>query len=356
MQLAELLAAPITTSWAARAAVDERIPQAIPMIYMDAMKKARNDADVVLMIGSRLGETDFWGKPPYWAPSSSQKMIQVDTDPNSFGRNHVVELAILSDAKIFLQELLREFERRTVPPEVSDRQDWLLELGSACRERREKLDQHTKKRDIPMHSALVAATCREVFDDDAVLVIDGGNTALWTHFFHQVRTPNTILTTPKMGMLGAGVSQTLGAKVARPDKQVYCIIGDGAMGFHPQEIETAVRNNLAVIWIVICDKQWGMVKMNQQFALKPVKTLIRKSLSTDETINTELGEIQFDQLARSMGAYGERVADPDDLAGAIHRAIDARRPAVIHVDVDPVDHMWAPDLKTFKKMHSEPEG
>ena len=191
-----------------------------------------------------------------------------------------------------------------------------------------------------MHSALVAATCREVFDDDAVLVIDGGNTALWTHFFHQVRTPNTILTTPKMGMLGAGVSQTLGAKVARPDKQVYCIIGDGAMGFHPQEVETAVRNNLAVIWIVICDKQWGMVKMNQQFALKPVKTLIRKSLSTDETINTELGEIQFDQLARSMGAYGERVADPDDLAGAIHRAIDARRPAVIHVDVDPVDHMW----------------
>ena len=157
-------------------------------------------------------------------------------------------------------------------------------------------------------------------------------------------------------MLGAGVAQALGAKRACPDKQVYCVIGDGAMGFHPQEIETAVRNHLPVIYLVLCDKQWGMVKMNQQFALKPLKALVFKSLGPDETINTDLGEIEFDALARSMGAHGERVSDAKQLRPAIERSLASGRCAVIHVDVDPVKHMWAPDLKTFKDMHQEPGG
>jgi acetolactate synthase-1/2/3 large subunit len=159
-----------------------------------------------------------------------------------------------------------------------------------------------------------------------------------------------------MGMLGAGVAQALGAQVARPDRRVYCITGDGAMGFHPQEIETAVRHRLPVVILVLCDRQWGMVKMNQQFALKPLKTLVMKSLGPDETINADLGEIRFDELARSMGAHGERAGDPASLREALLRARDAGRCAVIHVDVDPVKHMWAPNLKTFKDMHQEPRG
>ncbi len=99
----------------------------------------------------------------------------------------------------------------------------------------------------------------------------------------------------------------------------------------------------ASIYLVLCDKQWGMVKMNQQFALKPLKTLIRKSLGPDETINADLGEIALRQARpQSMGAHGERVADPRGLRGAIERSLASGGPAVIHVDVDPVKHMWAP--------------
>ena len=94
----------------------------------------------------------------------------------------------------------------------------------------------------------------------------------------------------------------------------------------------------------------------QQFSLKPVKTLIRKSLDPEETINADLGEIEFDQVARAMGAHGERVADPAGLEGALKRSVASGRCAVIHVDVDPVKHMWAPNLKTFKDMHLEPSG
>ena len=352
-ELAELLSAPITTSWGARAALDERSPQVVSMVYVDAVNQARRGADVALVLGSRLGETDWWGKPPYWAPPSEQTMIQVDVDPEALGRNRPVDLPIQADVKATLRALIAELRggrlggRRT-------QQAFCKELQDACAARRKKLDEHLAKDTLPMHPAHVPVTCQKVLPDDAILVVDGGNTSIWTHFFHEVRTPGAVLGTPKMGMLGAGVAQALGAKAAFPDRVVYCIIGDGAMGFHPQEVETAVRAELPVIYLVVCDKQWGMVKMNQQFALKPVKTLLMKSLSPEETINADLGEIAFDELARSMGAYGERVSEASGLANAVRRAVATGRPAVIHVDVDPVAHMWAPNLKTFKDMHGEP--
>ncbi len=207
-----------------------------------------------------------------------------------------------------------------------------------------------------MNSAHIAHVCQQVFPASTVLVADGGNSTIWTMFFHQVQVPNTLVSTFKFGMLGAGVAQALGAAAAFPDRPVCCIIGDGAMGFHPQEIETAVRLRARVVYLVVCDKQWGMVKMNQQFALKPLKTLVFKSLGPDETIRADLGEIRFDDLARAMGAHGERVADPRELRAAIERSLACGGPAVIHVDVDPVKHMWAPGLMHFKDMHLEPKG
>ena len=207
-----------------------------------------------------------------------------------------------------------------------------------------------------LNSGHVAAECRQFFGDDAILVADGGNAAVWANFYHEVRKPNTLLSTFKFGMLGAGCAQALGAAVARPQAPVYCITGDGAMGFHSQEVETAVRNRLTPIYLVLCDRQWGMVKMNQQFALKPLKTLLLKSLKADETINTDLGEIRFDLLAQSMGAHGERVSEPDQLRPALERSRASGKCAVIHVDVNPVSHMWAPGLLHFKDMHQEPKG
>jgi acetolactate synthase-1/2/3 large subunit len=163
---------------------------------------------------------------------------------------------------------------------------------------------------VPMHPAHIGAVCQEVFPADSVLVADGGNATIWAMFYHRVTVPNTVISTFKFGMLGAGTSQAVAAALARPGKPVCCIIGDGAMGFHSQEVETAVRNKAQVIYIVLADKQWGMVKMNQQFMLRPIKTMIFKHLDPDETIKADLGEIKFDKLGESMGAYGERVSDP----------------------------------------------
>ena len=354
-ELAALIEAPVTTSWAARAAIDERDPHAISMIYVQQVNAARTNADRVLVLGSRLGETDWWAKAPYWGAPGQQELAQVDVDAATIGNIRGVRFAVRADAKAFLRAVIAELGRRRGARDLRARRDHLAALRAACKARRAELDVKAEDLSVPMCSAHVARVCQETFDEDAILVADGGNTTIWAQFYHEVRSVNSLLGTPKMGMLGAGVSQALGAKVALPARQVYCVIGDGAMGFHPQEIETAVRHGLPVVYLVLCDRQWGMVKMTQSFALKPVKTLVFKSLGPDETINADLGEIEFDALARSMGAYGERVADPRGLAGAIKRAIASGKPAVIHVDVDPVKHMWAPELKTFKDMHQEPK-
>lgn len=354
--VAELLRAPVTTSWAGRSVQDEVGDLAVPMIHVELNTKVRNDADVVLAIGTRLGETDWWGKAPYWRSPSEQKLIQVDIDEDVLGVNKPLTLGVLADAKAYLAALKANLDSRASVGDVASRSAKVAEYGKAMAKGRAELDKNLTKSADGVHPSQVATACQEVFDDDAILVIDGGNTAVWANFYHRVKAPNTVLTTPKLGMLGAGVSQALGARVACPDRQVYCIIGDGAMGFHPQEVETAVRNDLPVIYLVLCDRQWGMVKMTQQFQMKPLKTLIKKSLSPEETINTDLGEIRFDLLAQSMGAHGERVSEPGDLEPAIRRCLEAGRCSVIHVDVDPVAHMWAPALKHFKDMHQEPRG
>lgn len=352
-ELAHLLHAPVTTSWAARGALAETDPLAWPMVHIVACNELRNQADAVLCLGARLGETDWWGKAPNWALPANQKMIQVDIDETALGRTRRVDLAVQADIKVFLRQLIIALGDAKAHPA---RRELVAKQAQTRDADRAKLDERLKDRGAPMLTGHVARICGEFFPPEAVAVFDGGNCAVWANFFHQVKVPNTLLTTNHMGHLGAGVGQALGAAVARPEHPVYCIIGDGAMGFHPQEIETAVRNNLKPIFLVCADRQWGMVKINQSFMLKPWKMMLKKSLDPGETVNTELGEIQWDKLAEAMGGHGERVSSPDELRPALERCQAAGKCSVIQVDVDPVKHMWVPGLLHFKKMHQEPKG
>lgn len=356
LRVAEALHAPVCNSWAGRGAMIETSPLALPMLHVALNNLARNEADVVLTLGSRIGETDWWGKAPYWAQPAQQQHIQVDIDEDILGLNKPVNVAVLADIGLFLDALAEALRALGPPPNLAARRATVTRYAEVRARDRAKLDAILSDPSAPLTAAHVTTACQAAFRDDAIVVLDGGNTAVWGNFYHQVRTPRSLLWTPKFGMLGAGVAQALGAQVAHPDRQVYCIIGDGAMGFNQQEVETAVRNRLPVIYLVCADKQWGMVKMNQQFALKPLKTLVFKALKPHETINADFSEIRYDKLAEAMGGYGERVSTLAELRPAIDRAIASGRCSVIHIDVDPVKHMWAPSLLEFKKMHQEPAG
>jgi acetolactate synthase-1/2/3 large subunit len=353
---AELLQAPVTTSWGARGVLPETSPCAIPMIHVELNNTVRNEADVVLALGSRIGETDWWGKAPNWRPATEQRMVQVDVDESVLGLNKPLDLAVLADAKVFLRRLFERLAAEKDRLPLGPRRERIARYRAVIAAERARLDRALEKATTPMHTAQVANVCQEVLPEDTLWVFDGGNTAVWANFFHTARRPRALFATFKFGMLGAGVGQALGAQAARPGATVCCVIGDGAMGMQQQEVETAVRNGLNVIYVVVCDRQWGMVKMNQQFMVNPFKALLTRSLGPEETINADLSETRFDLLGQAMGAYGERVSSAAELRGAISRARKSGKPAVLHVDVNNVDHMWAPGLLHFKQMHQEPAG
>ena len=351
--VAEALGAPVTTSWAGRGALPDDHEQLLPIWAMDPINQSRSEADVVLVIGSRLGETDWWGKPPYWGKPGEQKMIQVDIDDDILGMNKATELAVLADADAFLSCLADELRSTPISEEqLRTNRARTAALVEGQGKVRAQLDATLQNTSTPMHSSHVPNVCRKVFGDDAVYVFDGGNATVWASFYSTINRPDALLSTFKLGMLGAGVSQALGGQIARPDAKVVCIIGDGAMGFHVQELETALRNELPVIYLVLCDKQWGMVKLTQTIGLQ----MLRPAIGTDQqgTINADFEEIEFDKVALAMGCHGERVADPAELEPALQRCIESGKPAVIHVDVDPNMHLFAPGLQEFKAMHQEP--
>jgi len=354
--LVDLLQMPVTTSWAARGAVCESNDLSVPMTSLEVVDDLRKEADLILTLGSRIGETDWWGKEPHWGNPYSQQMIQVDIDESAIGRNKPVALGIQADVKCFLRAV---YERIRMMPEranVDQRKEQFGKHLVKQKKHRAKLDENLKDMRSPMNTAHVAHLAKKCFPKNSIAVFDGGNTAVWAMFFYKCTHPGAGISTPKMGMLGAGCGQAIGAAVADRSKTVYCIIGDGAMGYHSQEIETAVRVGLKVIYLVVCDKQWGMVRINQQFKLKPVKTVFAKRLESDEVINADFGEIEFDKLAQAMGAQGERVASPAELEAALTRCANHNGCSVVHIDVDPAKHLWAPGLRTFQQMHEEPKG
>jgi acetolactate synthase-1/2/3 large subunit len=353
--LAAALAAPTTASWGGRPALDGRLASTIPLLP-PLIDEIRSGADVVLALGTRFGETDWWGKPRYWGPPERQDVIQVDCDEEILGLNKPVTLAVQADVGRFVEALLAELERHDLGPRRAERQarldGWAEQKGGVQSFLRSMAGDPER---APMHPAHVPLACREFFPDDAILVIDGGNTAVWTNLLHENRVAGAVVSTFKFGMLGAGLGQALGAQIAHPERRVYAIVGDGAFGMHPQEVETAVRNDLPVVFLVLADRQWGMVKMSQSMVIDAEKMTRERVLPAGANLNTDLGEVRWDDLARSMGAHGERVSRAVDLPDALQRSVESGRAAVIHVDVDPVEHLWSPGLDVFKAMHLEPE-
>lgn len=360
-RLADLLGAPVTTSWAARGALSENRIEAVPMTALDVVQKVRTAADVALVVGSRLGETDWWGKAPYWARPGEQRLIQVDIDDDRIGVNRPVEVPLVADAREALRAIA-DAVAALGPLEVRDErrarlQHWRQEWAAV----RADLDKPLARSSSPVHPGLVPATAQQVMPPDTLWVFDGGNTTVWANFHHTASVPRSILSTFKFGMLGAGMGQALGAAVAAPDRRVCVLTGDGAFGMHPTEVESAVRLALPIVFVVLVDGAWGMVKMSQQIAARPVATVARKmllgkTLPPEQIVYADFAPVRYDRLAAAMGAHGEYVTDSAELPAALERARDCGGPAVVHVEVSKVDHLWAPALKSFKDMHQEPKG
>jgi acetolactate synthase-1/2/3 large subunit len=362
--VAEALSAPVTTSWAGRDVIDERLDVSVPMVYPQLVDTVRTDADVVLAVGTRFAETDWWGKAPHWRTPDAQRVVQVDVDEDLLGVNKPVDLAVLGDARVFLSQLAQ----RLADPEYADAlaarkqggEQRLAAYRTTLNETRGMLDGVLAEHSDPLHTAHLPAALQRVLPEDTVFVLDGGTTPVWGMLYHEVRQPHSMLTTvDKFGMLGAGVPQALGAKKAAPERFVACLTGDGAFGMHPQEVETAVRAGLPVLVVVAVDLAWGMVKTTQEMTIDSETLFSQGALPDDQHINTDFSPIRYDRLAESMGGKGLHVSASADLERTLQEArslVEAGHPVVVHADVDRIGHKFAPILLTFKEMHAEPSG
>jgi acetolactate synthase-1/2/3 large subunit len=340
--VADHLAAPMTTSLAARGVVPEDHPRYFHPLDRDALEAARQEADVVLVVGGRLGELDGWGRPPLWGEPADQALIQVDADPAAIGLNRPVDLGILGDARAVLAALLVAVKERTGSREEHEGLERYRALGERWRD---ELEISLRAEEGQISPGRMVQAVRDYFPRDAVTVMDGGNTSLWSASYNPILAPRSYLYTAKFGHLGTGLPYAIGAKLAAPDRPVYLISGDGAIGFNIQELETASRYDVPIVAIVSCDRGWGMERSSQLFA--QIGDLVECDLYPGT---------RYDQVAEAFGCYGEKVDDLETLRPALERATASGRPALIQVMVDPVANLAPPGLLVFSSMVYRAEG
>jgi len=336
LALAEHLAAAMTTSLSARGVVPEDHAHYFHPLNRDALEAARTEADVVLVVGGRLGELDNWGRAPSWGAPSVQKTIQVDVEPTSIGLNRPVDLGIVGDARAVLAALLTEIGKLCQPKAEHSGFERYRELTQEWQDQNE-VTLNTAEGQISPGKMIKVV--REFFPREAITVMDGGNTSLWTATFNPILAPRSYVYTAKFGHLGTGLPYALGAKLAAPDRPVYLISGDGAMGFNIQELETARRYDLPVTVIVSCDRGWGMERSSQLFA--QIGGLVECDLYP---------ETRYDLVAQAFGCHGEKIETLEQLRPALERANASGKPALLQVMVDPMNNLAPPGLLTFGSM------
>ncbi len=170
---------------------------------------------------------------------------------------------------------------------------------------------------MSVHTAL-----RDVLDEDSCLIFEGSDFAFYGAAYHPSYNANRWFTNGTLGMIGWGVPFGFGAKLAAPQSKVVVLTGDGAFGFSGMELDTAVRHNIPVVIIMGNDSVWG-IDYHQQIQLY------------GRSVATTLLPTRYDKMAEALGAHGEYVEDTNQLPGALERAFNSGKPALVMVRTRP---------------------
>lgn len=284
-------------------------------------RAAAGQADLVLSFGCKWDYTLIYGAPPLW--NQDQKIIQIDIDPEEIGKNRPVEVGIVGDAKAIINQLLETMENKLPKEKVTEWTRWndyLQELRKNDAKIIEKLLKYDK---LPMKPERLAYEVLTNIPEDTLLALDGGDIFVFTMSFINIkpRPPRSTFYSVSMGHLGVGIPFAIGAKMAKPEKPVVCLTGDGSFLFNIQELETAIRLNLPIIIIIGNNCAWGMIKSNQKLNL------------SKRYCDTEFPEVNYAEIAKGFGCYAETVEKPDDIKLALKRAFDSGKTAVLDVKI-----------------------
>ncbi|MGO4300839.1 thiamine pyrophosphate-binding protein [Leifsonia sp. RAF41] len=300
--LAERLGAPVVTTLNAKGVLDERHPLSLGSnLRLAAARNRARVADVLLVVGSKLGEAELWVD----ALEASGHVIRIDVVASQLAKNQPVEVGIVADAAVALAALVDALGTGT--PNADARVAETLEaVGAECAE-------------LSAINTDLADAIAATLPADAIVTTDSSQIAYWGLLNRlKVATPNSTPYMATYATLGYGLPAAIGSRVARSDRPVFAVVGDGALMFSVQELITVVEQRLDVTVIVVDNGGYAEIKQNEVDAgIAPIAV--------------DLAQPDWAAVADAFGGTGHRVGSAGELSRAVAAAGDAGGLHLIHL-------------------------
>ena len=290
------------------------IPEDHKYSYLTSRSAAFKDADLILVIGTRMNYVIGNAAPPRW--NAAAKIVRIDVDPFEIASApRKLDVGVVADAKIAFGQLTEAIKGKVSP---ANYETWRERLRSRNVQKAAEAEQTLSNNASPIHPLRLCKEVRDFIDRDCILCVDGQETLNYARQAIPQFTARHRINSGAYGTMGVGMPFGLGAKVAKPDKQVVVLHGDGSVGMNAMEFDTMMRHKLPVLTIISQNGGWtGDPDRN-----KPGR---------------DLGYPRYDKFAECFGGHGEYVEKPEDIRPALERAkkaVAAGKSAIVCVVTD----------------------
>ena len=295
-------------------------PRGIADPSLGAFAEMLPTADVVLLLAKKLDFTLKFGRAPAFSMVCQFLQVDPEAPERERARRAVgarLALSVRADAVSAIESLTRVALRRAALAS-----GWRDEVRAAIAYRPPQWDKAAASEPGRLHPVQACRPLQALLDasPDSVLVCDGGEFGQWAQAC--LSAPHRVIN-GMAGSIGASLPFAVGARAAMPHAPVIAFLGDGTFGFHPAEIDTAVRYGLPFVAVVGNDARWNAEDQIQV-----------RDYGRDRALGCELLPTRYDEVAQAFGGYGERVTDPNELVPAARRALASRQPAVLNVMIE----------------------
>ena len=276
------------------------------------------EADVILALGTRLGfNSTFYS---YDNINQQAKIIQVELEPTAIGRYFPITLGIWADARATARQLCDELGKLEARAEVDD---WTQAYIEERRNYLQQRDADAESEAHPIQPSGLYKELRAVLPKNAAITMDAGTLCLQATDALNYWAPPCLFTPLDFGLVGFSFACGLGVKLARPDKSVVSLMGDGGFGMTISELSTAVDHGINTVTIVMNNQCWGAEKAYQ------------RDFFGERYIGANISSPPFDKVAELYGAAGFKVERIGEVGEAVQAALDCGKPAVVDIAVDP---------------------
>ncbi|WP_299564387.1 thiamine pyrophosphate-binding protein [uncultured Mycolicibacterium sp.] len=340
-RLAELMACPVIQTSGGTSFIPGLEDRTFPYGFSPAAVEAVDGSDLVVALGTEIGEPVHYGRTRHWARRDHERTwIYVEQDPTAIGVNRPIDVPLVGDLRAVVPQLADALADtpRTPSPQL---QAWI----SAEQQRIAELAETAPSGRTPIHPARFVVEATKAFPQDGILVRDGGATVIFQWTYSQTK-PRDVIWNQNFGHLGTGLPYAVGASVAEGGKRpVMLLTSDSAFLFHIAELETAARHNLPLVCVVGVDHQWGLeVGVYKRTFPQP---------SPQPGVHWSRN-VRFDKIAEGLDCHGEYVDREEEIGPAIKRAYASGRTAVVHVAIDPkANSEEMPNYAEFRTWYAE---